>query len=100
MPHLSIPRTLSIRGRRWRVVTKARIAVDGADCWAATDAERRVIELAAGMDPDRAEAKFLHEALHAIWPPGVVSDEQEETLVGLLEEPLQDVIRAMARRRR
>ena len=76
------------------------VSSDGKACWGLSSPDSRLIELEANQAPSRLEQTFIHEALHACWPRGIVGDETEEALVGLMTEPLLDVVRAMVGRKR
>lgn len=91
MRRLAIPKSLTIKGKRWRVkVTRGLWKRERAI--GLCEYEDREILLASTLDTYQRELTLIHEVLHALWPAGIVSSEDEERVIRGLERPLRDVL--------
>jgi hypothetical protein len=110
------PRSIWIRGRRWRVIRDKRLATPRPD--AATrrrfrlargellagycDPVTSTIHYAADLAPRARWRTFVHELLHACMPPdqSVIGPRIEERLVLQTERHLASAIAQLQRHRR
>jgi hypothetical protein len=58
---------LIIGGRRWTLLARQRVVVDGDECWGATERRHRIIEIEKRPQTDAAVIfeTLLHEIMHA-----------------------------------
>lgn len=93
---LAVPRSLTIRGQRWRVRVAKRVPGDGR-----TEGENRglsnhvtrTIWLARGLSEDDRGRTALHEILHASYGDPYEEDaEMVERVISRLEAPLHALL--------
>jgi hypothetical protein len=91
MGGMRVPRTLRIKGQRWRVRVvaglKRREGVVGL-----CDPDERLIQIDAALGQRERHATLVHEILHACFPARVCTARVEERLILKLEEPLRALI--------
>jgi hypothetical protein len=85
---LAIPRRPRLRGRRWKV-HRRKI---GGGLVGLCELETRRITIHPRQTRRTRELIYVHELLHAIFPAGVVSGEDEEAIILRLEEPLRRAV--------
>lgn len=78
-----IPDHFYINGREWTTVwMKAPLEVEGVgNCYGYTEANEKTISLEESEDNDRLRETWIHELLHAVFPPGILSYKKEEQIV-------------------
>lgn len=88
---MKLPRSLTISGRRWRVVRGDPGEGHEGEC----DPAARTITIAEHLDAQDAEAVFWHEVLHALLPEAqiIVSERSEELIVELLSQRIGGVLK-------
>lgn len=86
-----IPRSLTINGKRWRVVTK-RLVHRGlyGQCVYRT----REIQICSTLTPDERQETFLHELMHACGG-GDYAAKREETMVRRLSPRLLSALQGI-----
>jgi hypothetical protein len=87
---VAIPERATLRGRRWRVYIEKTEDMRGLRGLA--DLDEKTIHIDPRVDRQEREVTYVHELLHAIWPPGVVDEETEEKLVRGLEYHLHRAV--------
>jgi hypothetical protein len=83
-----IPSKLALAGRTWRVRWKRRLRLRGQALRGLATFQDCTISLDPDEHPAVREQTLLHEALHVLWPPGIVGGKLEEQLIEGLEGPL------------
>lgn len=91
---IAIPRRVKLRGRWWsvRLTSRKRKRAEMRGLRGLCDLEARVIWIDANADRLEREVTYVHEVLHALFPPGVVAGDVEERIVSELEGPLAAAI--------
>lgn len=87
-PQLRIPKTFSLGGATWEVWHGGLDADNYGEC----DAFTKLIHLHPELPPRALARTFIHEVLHAAWPVGMTTDEQEDAIISKLEVPLLEAI--------
>lgn len=80
----SLPKSITIGGKLYRVARRSKIIKDGIECWGTIDTVRGLIEIKTrGVSIDHQLETLLHEALHAIEDEHLSADLNEEDLTKL-----------------
>jgi hypothetical protein len=88
---LAIPRRVRLRGRSWRVRTSRTLWRDERAVGLCRKEEREIL-ISASLTRREREVTLCHEILHALWPEGVCSAEDEERIIARLEEPFRALL--------
>ena len=84
---IQVPTSFTLRGRKWTVKW-------GADIWGeASHAHQEILMLCDGESELRQLEIWIHELLHAAFPPGIVSNRVEEQIVHGWARDLAPIIR-------
>lgn len=88
---MKLPRSITIRGKKWKVVRGDPGDGHEGECDPAT----RTITIAERLDAQDTEAVFWHEILHALLPEAqiIVSERTEEIIVELLSQRIGGVLK-------
>jgi len=91
---IAIPRRVKLRGRWWhvRLTSRRRKRGEMRGLRGLCDLDTRTLWLDAKCARAERELTYVHEALHAIFPNGIVSEKIEERIIAALESPLASAI--------
>ncbi len=88
---MRIPKSITLRGRRWRVV-RPKTCSTGGDVLGCCSVAARTIEIRRDLTGGLALETYLHECLHAVFPRYIVSDRVQEALIENVDQGLADAV--------